>query len=136
MYCCSCCYFCHPSWSWTQQQQRLIYAMRSLTQTQVSSGPKSNEARFFPLRMSHAQSVTLDTLCFFPKFVSQSNNLFVCLNQSYTIFFMTNSFFAWILGSSFAWIIASSFSHISKSFFAQMECRLLSDKIISHISQP
>ena len=23
MYCCSCCYFCHPSWSWTQQQQRM-----------------------------------------------------------------------------------------------------------------
>ena len=35
--------------SWTQQQQRLIvtYAIRSSTQTQVSSGPKSNEARFF-----------------------------------------------------------------------------------------
>ena len=71
MYCCSCCYFCHPSWSWTQQQQRLIYAMRSLTQTHVSSGPKSNGARFFPLSECHplrvsrwTQTVLFPQICF------------------------------------------------------------------------
>ena len=80
MYCCSCCYFCHPSWSWTQQQQGLIYAMRSLTQTQVSSGPKSNGARVFPLSECHPLRVSRWTHCTFSPnlFHSQIICLYVC----------------------------------------------------------
>ena len=79
MYCCSC-YFCHPSWSWTQQQQGLIYAMRSLTQTQVSSGPESNGARVFPLSECHPLRVSRWTHCTFSPnlFHSQIICLYVC----------------------------------------------------------